>query len=550
MDAEKIIEQAKQNIHQAVSDYWAHVSDTNVLDGISDEFVEKLAEDSTYAKMELRELFSQSPVWNSKLDALVINGTRTHDPDLNRVYSLTHRILRPAVVSNDLDYSAANDIADFFASSESYEAARERQINTIKRIAPKAYAPNKKQSRVFKAICDALHISDDTAGSEFQRLYAQFADELTAKKISFKLYVSINPAHFLTMSNPKWDERGETLTSCHSFNNTQYSYNCGCTGYARDKYSFIVFTAADPRIPETLNNRKTTRQIFAYKPGNGLLLQSRLYNTSGGTTGAQEESKVYRDLIQREISALENVPNLWKTYTFTDGKTHCVQKGSGFGGYEDWIYSDFNAKVSIRADHAEDYGRLKVGTYGLCICCGEKISSGLYCGDCQRICTDCGCRGEDLTMVYDSDGRERYVCDRCLDDYTCCERCGDYYPNEDMSRVGSDEYVCQDCLHEYFTLCESCGDYHPTDEMCLVIGEKGRQMYVCEDCRDQNYTLCEHCGRYTLDDDLCDVHDADGNEGVVCEECYERYYICCDNCGEAFLADDVEYAEEKEDEIA
>ena len=170
MDAEKIIEQAKQNIHQAVSDYWAHVSDTNVLDGISDEFVEKLAEDSTYAKMELRELFSQSPVWNSKLDALVINGTRTHDPDLNRVYSLTHRILRPAVVSNDLDYSAANDIADFFASSESYEAARERQINTIKRIAPKAYAPNKKQSRVFKAICDALHISDDTAGSEFLRV--------------------------------------------------------------------------------------------------------------------------------------------------------------------------------------------------------------------------------------------------------------------------------------------------------------------------------------------------------------------------------------------
>ena len=43
-----------------------------------------------------------------------------------------------------------------------------------------------------------------------------------------------------------------------------------------------TFTVADPADKETLNNRKTTRQVFAYKPGNGLLLQSRMYNTSGG----------------------------------------------------------------------------------------------------------------------------------------------------------------------------------------------------------------------------------------------------------------------------
>ena len=63
--------------------------------------------------------------------------------------------------------------------------------------------------------------------------------------------------------------------------------------------------AADPDVPETLNNRKTVRQIFAYQPGNGLLLQSRLYNTSGGVRGAHEDSKLYRDLIQRELAELE-----------------------------------------------------------------------------------------------------------------------------------------------------------------------------------------------------------------------------------------------------
>lgn len=100
--------------------------------------------------------------------------------------------------------------------------------------------------------------------------------KLSAKQIGLKLFVSVNPAHFITMSNPKRDSRGATLTSCHSFNSTEYDYNNGCTGYARDETSFIVFTVADPTDPETLNNRKTTRQVFAYRPGSGLLLQSRM----------------------------------------------------------------------------------------------------------------------------------------------------------------------------------------------------------------------------------------------------------------------------------
>ena len=64
---------------------------------------------------------------------------------------------------------------------------------------------------------------------------------------------------FLTMSNPKGDKRGCTLTSCHSLNSTEYGYNNGCSGYARDNYSIITFVAADPNNPETLNNRKTMR---------------------------------------------------------------------------------------------------------------------------------------------------------------------------------------------------------------------------------------------------------------------------------------------------
>ena len=153
--------------------------------------------------------------------------------------------------------------------------------------------------------------------------------------------MSINPAHFITMSNPKGDKRGETLISCHSFNSREYQYNNGCIGYARDKVSFIVFTVEDPTKPETLNNRKTTRQIFAYKPDNGLLLQSRMYNTSGGQTRMTEESELYRDLVQREITTLENGINLWKTETYDEDDedhTHLIRKHYDFGGYADWMY--------------------------------------------------------------------------------------------------------------------------------------------------------------------------------------------------------------------
>ena len=48
-------------------------------------------------------------------------------------------------------------------------------------MAPHAYAPRKKRSRIFKAICDSLGVSDLSAGSDFQHLFAQFADELSTR---------------------------------------------------------------------------------------------------------------------------------------------------------------------------------------------------------------------------------------------------------------------------------------------------------------------------------------------------------------------------------
>lgn len=86
MDREEKIALTELNLNQALTDYFMHTDpseDNNAieLDNIGDRFVKKLAKTSVIAKEELRELFRKSPAWNEELDAIVINGTRTHNPD-------------------------------------------------------------------------------------------------------------------------------------------------------------------------------------------------------------------------------------------------------------------------------------------------------------------------------------------------------------------------------------------------------------------------------------------------------------------------------------
>ena len=494
---DKLTKLTRDNLWTAVDDYRRHTYETDVLDDISDNFIDRLAHDSIESKRELRELFRKSQGWDENLQAIVINGTKTHNPDYVLVNNLANKILSPARLDATAETRFLIDRSiGFFArpNDKSFDA-----IDAIQQLSPNAYAPHKKRSRIFKALCDSLNVTDNSAGSQFQRLFAQFADELSTRKIDFKLFLSINPAHFLTMSNPKDDKRGDTLISCHSFNDSDCQYNCGCSGYARDKYTFIVFTAADPDQPETLNNRKTTRQVFVYKPSNGLLLQSRLYKTSGGTRGSQTESKLYRDLVQRELSELEDAPNLWITEKYCGNKRDIyIPCGNGFGGYPDWPHSDFDSKISIREDHLNDFKIFEVGTYGLCICCGDEISSGLYCDCCDpdenEFCQDCDEYYSETWEVINRHGERIQVCEHCLNShYRFCEHCEEYHPRDQVIETGDGSFACSRCLENDFMLCDECEEYFPADEVVSATNANGERVYVCRNCREEYYETCSEC---------------------------------------------------------
>lgn len=458
MKTEEKIELIQQDIWQAIEDYSKYCKRENTVDNVSKEFVDRLAEDSIKAKKELREMFRRSSAWNEDLDSLVIDGTWTHNTDYDIVEDLGYNILRPVLFPLSERRELVKKAISFFTRpDENCPAA----INALKELAPKAYVSGKKKSRIFKDLCKSLGVVDERADSKFQRQYAKLTDELSAKKIDFKLFVSLNPAHFITMSNPKGDSRGSMLISCHSFNDRETKFNNGCTGYARDEVTMIAFTVSDPDNPETLNNRKTTRQLFMYRPGNGLLLQSRLYNTFGGTEGRQIESKIYRKLIQKEISECEDAANSWKTFKYCNNR-YDIACDIGFGGYIDWVIKEFNATISIRNDCAKMHKTFTVGSYGLCVTCGKEISRGLYCRSCEsKNCNECGehFNVDQTSTAYNNRGEEVTVCDDCLDKhYVSCDYCHEnYHKDYTRKKLDNGDYVCLDCSKRYYQECSKCG---------------------------------------------------------------------------------------------
>lgn len=532
----------KENIRQALADYRSHTTQVAVLDDVSEIFIDRLARDAVVAKSTLREMLRKSPAWNEKLQAVIINGTRNNDPDYARVDNLACKIFAPWVSHQAPDtVFLIRDAIRFFSNPAVGLELKKRYISAINQLAPKAYKPNRKRSRIFRNICDVLGVSDDTAGSDFQKLFAQLADELSSEKLKFKLFLSIDPAHFITMSNPKNDIRGDMLTSCHSFNSTKYEYNCGCSGYARDKVTMIAFTVDNPDDLELLNNRKTTRQLFMYEPDNGLLLQSRMYNSKGGVCGTALLSPLYRDLVQREISKIEGVPNLWKTSTYCRDRPVGADaiSDAGFGGYEDWKYGDFDAKISIREDHLNDFKPLIIGTYGLCICCGKEIKRGLYCKSCNAhpdtfTCSCCGdvFAEDEMYDAFDCDGNEVRICEYCRDnEYRFCEHCEQYYPAESAYCMACGDAICRYCYEDNCDTCADCGEIYWKDEMYLAYDYAGNAIKVCEDCFDRDFVCCAGCGRSFHRDNVKVVIDSDGSERSLCDSCLGGKYEHCGDCG-------------------
>ena len=211
-----------------------------------------------------------------------------------------------------------------------------------------------------------------------------------------------------------------------------------------------------------------------------------------------------------------------------------MESGCGFGGYKDWTYEDFCAKVSIRSDHENDYQPFEIGTYGLCISCGCETSEGLYCEECNdsHPCDCCGYHysEEELYTVHDCYGDTLEVCECCRDRYySYCDDCGEYYPQGEMTCTVDGSYVCSNCLESDYVQCHCCGEWVRDDYVYMAIDSDDGEVTVCESCLNESYVHCDDCDEWVHEDDIETAYDEHGHEhhiGPCCAGNYKR----CDDC--------------------
>ena len=140
----------------------------------------------------------------------------------------------------------------------------------------------------------------------------------------------------------------------------------------------------------------------------------------------------------------------------------------------------------------------------------------------NNICANCGCIDEDLiTLIID--GEERTVCADCAHDlgYEQCDDCGEWVLAEDLTPVDESirwrrtRYVCNDCLDDY-TRCDDCNDYF--SDNCMETDDTGTAL--CERCFEDTYTRCDDCGRIIHYDD---TYYANDDDGPYCEYCVDEH---------------------------
>jgi hypothetical protein len=118
-------------------------------------------------------------------------------------------------------------------------------------------------------------------------------------------------------------------------------------------------------------------------------------------------------------------------------------------------------------------------------------------------------------------------CDgRAVRDSESCAECNDDIPPGDVYRHNDNSY-CNHCFHDLFSYCERCGEYYPNDEVHSV---PNGSMY-CETCLDRyGYSRCERCDDWIVDAIIQD-------DCHWCPTCFERVFAKCSICDQFYRKD-------------
>lgn len=236
-----------------------------------------------------------------------------------------------------------------------------------------------KLSRAINKVLTMIGVNlDDAYNSEF----AKYADSINPLKIKRHTVLSIHPVDYYTMSF------GNSWSSCHTIDrsNRRHAENgyhgmhsSGTESYMLDGTSMVFYTVDASYTGNELELQdKINRNMFHFFDDK--LIQGRVYPQSNDS-GANDLYKDIREIVQKIVSDLIKVPNLW---VLKKGTSECSRVVNTTGThYADYI-SFSNCNVSILKDSTSN-SIIPIGHNPICPCCGKthKTQDNIECNSCS-----------------------------------------------------------------------------------------------------------------------------------------------------------------------
>ncbi len=156
-------------------------------------------------------------------------------------------------------------------------------------------------------------------------------------------------------------------------------------------------------------------------------------------------------------------------------------------------------------------------------------TQNLICKECIKVenlvvCDHCGVASDKANIeTITVDGTDMNICSKCMDEYSVCEECGEYFHMDDLEYI-NDSFYCYNCFRSNFVQCTRCNE--------IVNIEEAQQSpvdnnYYCTDCFESTHASCCSCGDMFFNDDLC--YD-DNSEEYYCSNCYNELEAERDDC--------------------
>lgn len=182
-----------------------------------------------------------------------------------------------------------------------------------------------------------------------------------------------------------------------------------------------------------------------------------------------------------------------------------------------WLDGEQNIGLSECETHFTiGGGRGDIGSFNASSTCGS-VGCGEVCGRCEdHFPADRGVWIESIGEMW---------CGGCAEDTFWCEHCDQRNPDDNYGGSVSECSWCQSCLEDDATHCEKCEEYYADDDTNNVEGTS-----MCYDCSATHAFVCDRCGDWKHDENRRQILTGEGSKQTIsdwCEGCSEDGAIAC-----------------------